>query len=107
MESVFQRSNCPADCKVKYATGTLGEHALSWWNSYAQEKGMENAFNTSWEDFKKDMVKKYCSRVDLRRLDNEFYHLAVKGDNITAYVRRFQELKVFFLLIWCQIMTNC
>ena len=58
MESVFQRSNCPANCKVKYATGTLVEHALSWWNAYAREKGTENAFSTSWEDFKKDMVKK-------------------------------------------------
>ena len=95
MESVFQRSNYPADCKVKYATGTLGEHALSWWNAYAREKGTENAFSTSWEDFKKDMVKKYCSRVDLRKLDNEFYGLVVKGVDITTYVRRFQELKVF------------
>ena len=51
MESVFQRSNCPAGCKVKYATGTLVEHALSWWNAYAREKGTENTFSTSWEDF--------------------------------------------------------
>ncbi|GJV42576.1 hypothetical protein Tco_1421016, partial [Tanacetum coccineum] len=34
-ESVFSRSNCTEDCKVKFATGTLIEEALSWWNSFA------------------------------------------------------------------------
>ncbi|GKC18092.1 reverse transcriptase domain-containing protein [Tanacetum coccineum] len=29
-ESVFLRSNCTEDCKVKFATGTLTEEALSW-----------------------------------------------------------------------------
>ncbi|GJU68137.1 hypothetical protein Tco_1254396 [Tanacetum coccineum] len=35
-ESIFSRSNCTEDCKVKFATGTLTEDALSWWNSYAK-----------------------------------------------------------------------
>nr|GEY56770.1 reverse transcriptase domain-containing protein [Tanacetum cinerariifolium] len=34
-ESVFSRSNCTEDCKMKFATGTLTEEALSWWNSFA------------------------------------------------------------------------
>ncbi|GJS36352.1 hypothetical protein Tco_0534734 [Tanacetum coccineum] len=33
-ESVFLRSNCTTDCKVKFATVTLTEEALSWWNSF-------------------------------------------------------------------------
>ncbi|GJZ40660.1 hypothetical protein Tco_0587546 [Tanacetum coccineum] len=47
-ESVFSRSNCTEDCKVKYATSTLTEEALSWWNSFAQP------------EFKKLLIKKYC-----------------------------------------------
>nr|GEX84793.1 reverse transcriptase domain-containing protein [Tanacetum cinerariifolium] len=35
MESVFSRSNNTKNCKVKFATGTLTEEALSWWNSFA------------------------------------------------------------------------
>nr|GEZ12366.1 reverse transcriptase domain-containing protein [Tanacetum cinerariifolium] len=31
-ESVFSHSNCTMDCKVKFATGTLTEEALYWWN---------------------------------------------------------------------------
>ncbi|GKB11305.1 hypothetical protein Tco_0845228, partial [Tanacetum coccineum] len=43
MESVFSSSNCTEDYKVKFATGTLTEDALSWWNSYAKPIGIEQA----------------------------------------------------------------
>ncbi|GJR36978.1 hypothetical protein Tco_1212662 [Tanacetum coccineum] len=43
-ESVFSYSNCTEDCKVKFATGTLIEEALSWWNSFAQIIGIEEAY---------------------------------------------------------------
>nr|GEV50704.1 reverse transcriptase domain-containing protein [Tanacetum cinerariifolium] len=39
--SVFSRSNCIEDCKVKFSTGTLTEDALSWWNSYPKPIGIE------------------------------------------------------------------
>ncbi|GJV54684.1 hypothetical protein Tco_1455689 [Tanacetum coccineum] len=32
------------DCKVKFATGTLTEEALSWWNSFAQPIRIEEAY---------------------------------------------------------------
>ncbi|GKB02385.1 hypothetical protein Tco_0830474 [Tanacetum coccineum] len=34
-ESVFSRSNCAEENKVTFATGTLTDDALSWWNAYA------------------------------------------------------------------------
>ncbi|GKG05321.1 hypothetical protein Tco_0325407 [Tanacetum coccineum] len=43
-ESVFSRSNCTKDCKVKFSTGTLTEEALSWWNYFAQPIGTEEAY---------------------------------------------------------------
>ncbi|GJU26019.1 hypothetical protein Tco_1164640 [Tanacetum coccineum] len=43
-ESVFSRSNCTEDCKVKFATGTLIEEALSCWNSFAQPIEIEEAY---------------------------------------------------------------
>nr|GEZ17730.1 reverse transcriptase domain-containing protein [Tanacetum cinerariifolium] len=39
-ELVFSCSNCTKDCKVKFATSTLTEEALSWWNSFAQPIGI-------------------------------------------------------------------
>ncbi|GKD28478.1 reverse transcriptase domain-containing protein, partial [Tanacetum coccineum] len=48
-ESVFSRSNCTEDCKVKFATGTLTEEALSWWNSFSLPIGIEEAYKITWE----------------------------------------------------------
>nr|GFA86448.1 reverse transcriptase domain-containing protein [Tanacetum cinerariifolium] len=39
-ESVFSRSNCTEDYKVKFSTGTLTEEVLSLWNSFAQPIGI-------------------------------------------------------------------
>nr|GEU97852.1 reverse transcriptase domain-containing protein [Tanacetum cinerariifolium] len=57
-ESVFSRSNCIEDCKVKLATGTLTEEALSWWNSFTQPIGIEEAYKITWVEFKKLLLKK-------------------------------------------------
>nr|GFA88154.1 reverse transcriptase domain-containing protein [Tanacetum cinerariifolium] len=43
-ELVFSRTNYTEDCKVKFATGTLTEKALSWWNSFAQPIGIDEAY---------------------------------------------------------------
>ncbi|GKD61868.1 hypothetical protein Tco_1299377, partial [Tanacetum coccineum] len=43
-KSVFSRSNYTEDYKVKFATGTLAEQALSWWNYFAQPIGIEEAY---------------------------------------------------------------
>ncbi|GJX44433.1 putative reverse transcriptase domain-containing protein [Tanacetum coccineum] len=60
-ELVFSRSNCTEDCKVKFATGTLTEEALS-------------------------------SSILVQKMEDEFYHLTVKGNDLKTYVRRFQKL---------------
>ncbi|GJQ92511.1 putative nucleotidyltransferase, ribonuclease H [Tanacetum coccineum] len=61
-ELVFSHSNCTKDCKVKFATGTLTEEAISWWNSFAHPIGIEEAYKITW------------------------------GNDLKTYVRRFQEL---------------
>ncbi|GJR07587.1 reverse transcriptase domain-containing protein [Tanacetum coccineum] len=93
-ESVFLRSNCTEDCKVKFATGTLTEEALSWWNSFAQPIGIEEAYKITWSEFKKLLIKKYCPRTEIKKMEDEFYNLTVKGNDLKTYIRRFQELAV-------------
>ncbi|GJT67600.1 reverse transcriptase domain-containing protein [Tanacetum coccineum] len=63
-ESVFSCSNYTEDCKVKFATGTLTEEALSWWNSFAQPIGIEEAYKITWVEFKKLLIKKYCPQTE-------------------------------------------
>ncbi|GJZ04887.1 putative reverse transcriptase domain-containing protein [Tanacetum coccineum] len=61
---LFSRSNGIEDCKVKFATGTLTEEALFWWNSFAQPIGIEEAYKITWVEFKKLLIKKYCPRTE-------------------------------------------
>ncbi|GJZ90225.1 reverse transcriptase domain-containing protein [Tanacetum coccineum] len=93
-ESVLSRSNCTDDCKVKFATGTLTKEALSWWNSFTQPIGIEEAYNIPWSELKKLLIKKYCTRTEVKKMEDEFYNLTVKGNDLKTYIRRFQELAV-------------
>nr|GEV07082.1 reverse transcriptase domain-containing protein [Tanacetum cinerariifolium] len=52
-ELVFSRSNCAEENKVTFATGTLTEDALSWWNAYAQPIGIEQANKITWTELKR------------------------------------------------------
>nr|GFB61499.1 hypothetical protein [Tanacetum cinerariifolium] len=55
-ESMFSRSNCTEDCKVKFST-----------------------------EFKKLLIKKYCPRTEIQKIEDEFYHLTVKGNDLKTY----------------------
>ncbi|GKB08965.1 reverse transcriptase domain-containing protein [Tanacetum coccineum] len=93
-KSVFLCSKCIDDYKVKFATGTLTEEALSWWNSFAQPIGIEEAYKITWFEFKMLLIKKYCPRTEVKKMEDEFYNLTVKGHDLKTYIRRFQELAV-------------
>ncbi|GKF17865.1 hypothetical protein Tco_0062783 [Tanacetum coccineum] len=79
-ESVFSRSNCTEYCKVMFATDTLTKETLSWWNSFAQPIGIEEAYKITWVEFKKLLIKQYCPRTEVQKMEDEFYHLTVKGE---------------------------
>ena len=38
------------------------------------------------------MLKKYCPRTEIRKLEDEFDRLVVKGNDLKTYDQRFQEL---------------
>ncbi|GJV55373.1 putative reverse transcriptase domain-containing protein [Tanacetum coccineum] len=93
-ESVFSRSRCAKENKVTFATGTLTDDALSWWNAYAQPMGIEQANQITWTELKRLLTNKYCPRTEIRKMEEELYNLIVKGNDLKPYVRRFQELTV-------------
>ncbi|GJR23416.1 putative reverse transcriptase domain-containing protein [Tanacetum coccineum] len=64
MESVFNISGCAIKNQVKFATCTLLGAALTWWNGQIRTLGLE-AYAMTWE---------------------------VKGNDVPAYTKRFQEL---------------
>ncbi|GJT18496.1 reverse transcriptase domain-containing protein [Tanacetum coccineum] len=93
-ESVFSRSRCAKENKVTFATGTLTDDALSWWNAYTQPMGIEQANQITWTELKRLLTNKYCPRTEIRKMEEELYNLIVKGNDLKPYVRRFQELTV-------------
>ncbi|GKF00409.1 reverse transcriptase domain-containing protein [Tanacetum coccineum] len=52
------------------------------------------AYKTTWSEFKKLLIKKYCPRNEVKKMEDEFYNLTVKGNDIKTHVRRFQESAV-------------
>ncbi|KAL4566462.1 hypothetical protein LXL04_030577, partial [Taraxacum kok-saghyz] len=93
-ESVFQISNCPADCQVKFAACTFMHATLSWWNTHVQTTGIVEANAMTWEELKTKMIKEYCPRSELQKLEQELWNLTMQGSNITGYINRFNDLSV-------------
>ncbi|GJY67288.1 putative reverse transcriptase domain-containing protein [Tanacetum coccineum] len=53
--------------KVKFATSTLTEEALSWWNSFAQPIRIEEAYKITWVEFKKLLIKNTIPELKVQK----------------------------------------
>ncbi|GKE21227.1 hypothetical protein Tco_1432739 [Tanacetum coccineum] len=75
--------------------GTEGVVSLIRWfertklNSFALPIGIEEAYKITWSEFKKLLIKKYYPRTEVKKMEDEFYNLTVKGNDLKTYVRRF------------------
>ncbi|GKE76019.1 putative reverse transcriptase domain-containing protein [Tanacetum coccineum] len=92
MGMVFHISNCLQKYQVKYATCTLLNNALTWWNSYKRIVRVDAAYAMEWMKLMKLMIERYYSRNKIQKMETELWNLTVKGNDLTAYTRRFQEL---------------
>ncbi|GJT90342.1 reverse transcriptase domain-containing protein [Tanacetum coccineum] len=71
METLFHISNCLEKYQVKYATCTLLNSALTWWNSHKRTIGTDAPFFMSWRELMKPMAE---------------------NNDLAAYTQRFQEV---------------
>ncbi|GKD36358.1 hypothetical protein Tco_1251867 [Tanacetum coccineum] len=71
MEKVFHISNCPEKYQVKYATCTLLNSALTWWNSYKRTIGIEAAYAMSWTKLMKLTTEVYYPRNEIQKMETE------------------------------------
>ncbi|GJY37944.1 putative reverse transcriptase domain-containing protein [Tanacetum coccineum] len=92
LESQFGISNVVEGDRVKFASSTLLDGALTWWNVYVHSVTLNTAHGTPWSDFKAMFIQKYCPRNEIKQMENELWNLKVKGTNLTAYNQCFQEL---------------
>ncbi|GJX82155.1 putative reverse transcriptase domain-containing protein [Tanacetum coccineum] len=80
--------------QVKYASCMLLNSALTWWNSYKRTIRNEAAYAMSWVELMKLMTKVYCPRNEIQKMKTELWNLTMKGNDLTVYTQRFQELIV-------------
>ncbi|GKA58959.1 reverse transcriptase domain-containing protein [Tanacetum coccineum] len=92
METVFHINNCPEKYQVKYATCTLLNSALTWWNSHKKTIGTDVAFAMSWKELMKLMAEVYCPRTETQKMESELWNLTIKNNDLATYTQRFQEL---------------
>nr|GEW69723.1 reverse transcriptase domain-containing protein [Tanacetum cinerariifolium] len=88
-ELVFSRSKCAEEDRVTFASGTLTNDSLSWWNAYAQPIGIEQANKITWTELKRLLTNKYCPRTEIKKTEDEFYNLVVKENDLKTSIRRF------------------
>ncbi|GKC12522.1 putative reverse transcriptase domain-containing protein [Tanacetum coccineum] len=87
IESMFRISNCPPNSQVKFATCTLLDGALTWWNYHVQTIGIDEAYKMPWKDLMKLMIEVYCLRNEIHKLENELWNLCIKGTNVVDKIQ--------------------
>ncbi|GJU12304.1 putative reverse transcriptase domain-containing protein [Tanacetum coccineum] len=92
METVFHISNCPLKYQVKYATCTLQNSGLTWWNSHKRTIRADVAYAMTWKELMKLMTEVYCPMNEIQKMETKLWNLVNKGNNLAAYTQRFQEL---------------
>ncbi|GJU87528.1 putative reverse transcriptase domain-containing protein, partial [Tanacetum coccineum] len=102
MESVFSISNCTTSCQVKFVTCTLQDDALTWWNAHVKTTTPEVAHVMPCATLKKMMTDKYYPRGEIKKVENKMWNLKVKGTDVVAYNRRFQQLALMCYRIFTE-----
>ncbi|GJX74454.1 putative reverse transcriptase domain-containing protein [Tanacetum coccineum] len=92
MEIVFNISNYPSKYQVKYATCTLQDSALTLWNIHKWTISVEAAYAMNWAGLIRLMTEVYCPRNEIQKMETELWNMTVKGNDLTAYIQKFQEL---------------
>ncbi|GJR21197.1 hypothetical protein Tco_0969724 [Tanacetum coccineum] len=59
LESQFGISNVAEGDRVKFASSTLLDGALTWWNVYVRSVTLDTAHATPWSDFKAMFIRNY------------------------------------------------
>nr|GEZ39817.1 hypothetical protein [Tanacetum cinerariifolium] len=72
MKTMFNISNCPP--------------------KYQRTIGVDAAYAMKWAGLMKLMTEVYCPRNEVQKMETELWNLTMKGDDLTAYTKRFQEL---------------
>ncbi|GJX93785.1 reverse transcriptase domain-containing protein [Tanacetum coccineum] len=78
-------NNNNAASQVKFATCTLQDDALTWWNSHVKTTTPEAAHAMTWAALKKMMTDKYCPRGEIKKIETKMM-FPEEIDKIEKYI---------------------
>ncbi|KAI3797432.1 hypothetical protein L1987_32689 [Smallanthus sonchifolius] len=92
MQATIRLSECRPNQVVKFAANALREEASHWWEGVRQAKGDEAVDAMMWTDLKTVVIKNFCPRNEIEKVEREF--LGIKAGSMThrQYITRFNEL---------------
>nr|GEW38676.1 reverse transcriptase domain-containing protein [Tanacetum cinerariifolium] len=73
---------------------TKNSSAVNLSTSMVQKELLDSSASLRERDRKRLLTNKYYPQTEIKKLEDEFYNLSVKGNDLKTYVRRFQELAV-------------
>ncbi|GKB73178.1 putative reverse transcriptase domain-containing protein [Tanacetum coccineum] len=81
-------------CKPHNFSGTKGVVGLTRWFEKMETRtiGVDAAYAMKWAGLMRLMTEVYCLRNEIQKIETELWNLTVKGNDLTAYIQRFQEL---------------
>jgi hypothetical protein len=65
---------------------------LTWWNSIVSARGTDAVDEMPWTEFKELMIKKFCPRNKIQKLEQEFWKIEMFGPAHQEYTTRLQEI---------------
>ncbi|XP_023735891.2 uncharacterized protein LOC111883799 [Lactuca sativa] len=93
-ESVLEICACPEANKVMFAACTFSERALTWWNGHVKTLTLPVANSITREDLKTMLMKEYCPRGEIQKLEEELWGLKMTGSDILSYTSRLNDLAI-------------
>ncbi|KAI3774820.1 hypothetical protein L1987_49382 [Smallanthus sonchifolius] len=92
MEAAIRLSECRANQVVKFAANSLREEASHWWEGVRQAKGSEIVDAMMWADLKTLVIKNFCPRNEIEKVEREFLGLKAGSMTHRQYTTQFNEL---------------
>ncbi|KAI3828903.1 hypothetical protein L1987_03014 [Smallanthus sonchifolius] len=92
MEAAIRLSECRTDQVVKFAANSLREEASHWWEGVRQAKGSEVVDAMMWADLKTLVIKNFCPRNKIEKVEREFLGLKAGSMTHRRYTTQFNEL---------------
>nr|GEW80044.1 reverse transcriptase domain-containing protein [Tanacetum cinerariifolium] len=89
----FQIDLIPKKEPVARASYRLAPSEMLELSNQLQELA-DRGFIRPWTELKRLLTNKYCPRTEIKKMEDEFYNMSVKGNDLKTYVRRFQELAI-------------